>query len=300
MNAHKRRVSSKSSESAATVVLLVPTMILVGVVLFVPTIYVAIYSFFDWDPNGSSPFVGLDNYVDVLSSASFQTVMKNQAYLLLGMPLWVMVPLLITFLLYEDTKAPGLWRSIYFFPSVLSPALVGILFRTLLATDGPLNESLRLVGLDYLARDWLTSPHLVKPVIIVLVLWAGVGTGVVIFSAALSAVPVEIFEAAKIDGAGWWTRMWRIALPSIRDSIFLWMAFQVLALFLFMFGWIFVLTGGGPGLSSTTIDYLIYQEVFRSRFFPTAAAMSVLLILVLLVLLGLPAALVRRRFEATK
>lgn len=280
--------------------LLVPTMILVGVVLFVPTIYVAIYSFFDWDPNGSSPFVGLDNYVDVLSSASFQTVMKNQAYLLLGMPLWVMVPLLITFLLYEDTKAPGLWRSIYFFPSVLSPALVGILFRTLLATDGPLNESLRLVGLDYLARDWLTSPHLVKPVIIVLVLWAGVGTGVVIFSAALSAVPVEIFEAAKIDGAGWWTRMWRIALPSIRDSIFLWMAFQVLALFLFMFGWIFVLTGGGPGLSSTTIDYLIYQEVFRSRFFPTAAAMSVLLILVLLVLLGLPAALVRRRFEATK
>ncbi len=271
-------------------------MVLVGVVLFIPTLYVAFYSFFDWRPNRSSPFVGFDNYVDVLTSDSFQTVMTNQAVLLLGMPIWVIVPLMITFLLYEDTKAPGLWRTIYFLPSVLSPALVGILFRTLLATDGPINESLRAVGLGALAQDWLTTPSLVKPVIIVLVLWAGVGTGVVIFSAALSAVPTEIFEAAKLDGAGWWTRMFRIAVPSIMDSIVLWMAFQVLALFLFMFGWIYVLTSGGPGLSSTTIDYLIYQEVFRFGFFPTAAAMSVLMILVLLVLLGLPAALVRRRF----
>lgn len=293
----RRRTTSRRGETAATAVLLAPTVVLVGIVLFIPTLYVAFYSFFDWRPNRSSPFVGLDNYIDVLTSDSFQTVMTNQAVLLLGMPIWVLVPLMITFLLYEDTKVPGLWRTIYFLPSVLSPALVGILFRTLLATDGPINESLRAVGLGVLAQDWLTTPSLVKPVIIVLVLWAGVGTGVVIFSAALSAVPTEIFEAAKLDGAGWWTRMFRIAVPSIMDSIVLWMAFQVLALFLFMFGWIYVLTSGGPGLSSTTIDYLIYQEVFRFGFFPTAAAMSVLMILVLLVLLGLPAALVRRRFE---
>lgn len=293
----RRRMTSRRGETAATAVLLAPTVVLVGIVLFIPTLYVAFYSFFDWRPNRSSPFVGLDNYIDVLTSDSFQTVMTNQAVLLLGMPIWVLVPLMITFLLYEDTKVPGLWRTIYFLPSVLSPALVGILFRTLLATDGPINESLRAVGLGVLAQDWLTTPSLVKPVIIVLVLWAGVGTGVVIFSAALSAVPTEIFEAAKLDGAGWWTRMFRIAVPSIMDSIVLWMAFQVLALFLFMFGWIYVLTSGGPGLSSTTIDYLIYQEVFRFGFFPTAAAMSVLMILVLLVLLGLPAALVRRRFE---
>ena len=282
-------------DTTATVVLLAPSAILVGLVLFIPTAYVGFKAFFDWHPNGSSPFVGLENFIDVLSSDAFRSVMFNQFVLLLGMPLWILVPLMITFLLYEDTKLPGVWRTIYFLPAVLSPALVGILFRSLLGTKGIINTWLRSVGLESFALDWLTNPHLVKPVIIVLILWAGVGTGVVIFGAAMSAVPTELFEAARLDGAGWWARMIHIAVPSIRDAIYLYVAFQVLALFLFMFGWIFVLTGGGPGLSSTTIDFLIYQEVFRFGFFPTAAAMAVLMILVLLTLFGLPAALVSRR-----
>lgn len=268
---------------------------LVLAILYLPTIYVAFKSFFDWHPNGSSPFVGLANYVEVLSSDAFQTVMWNQFVLMLGLPLWVLAPLMITFFLYEDVKAPGVWRTIYFVPAVLSPALVGILFRSLLRVDGVVNTGLRSLGLDFLALDWLTDPHLVKPVISGLILWAQVGVGVVIFSAALSAIPVELFEAAELDGAGWWTRLLKIAVPSMRDAIFLWIAFQVLALFLFMFGWIFVLTSGGPGLSSTTIDFLIYQEVFRFGFFPTAAAMSVLMILTLLLIFGVPAALTRRR-----
>jgi len=210
------------------------------------------------------------------------------------LPIWVLTPLAISFLLYEDVKAPGVWRTIYFLPAVLSPALVGILFRALLGSNGVLNTALEAVGLDVFALGWLTEPSLVKPVIILLILWASVGVGVVIFSAALSAIPTEIFEAAKLDGASWWQRMRHVAIPSIRDAIILWIAFQVLSLFLFMFGWVYVLTGGGPGLSSTTIDYLIYQEVFRFGFFPTAAAMAMLMILALLLLFGVPALLTRR------
>lgn len=281
----------------ATLVLLVPTVVLVALVLFIPTAYVGFQSFFDWHPRGESPWVGLDNYVTVATSSSFQTVMGNQLFLLLGLPLWVLTPLAISFLLYEDVKAAGVWRTIYFLPAVLSPALVGILFRALLGSDGVLNTALETVGLDAFALGWLTEPQLVKPVIILLILWASVGVGVVIFSAALSAIPTEIFEAAKLDGAGWWQRMWHVAIPSIRDAIVLWMAFQVLSLFLFMFGWVYVLTGGGPGLASTTIDYLIYQEVFRFGFFPTAAAMAMLMILALLLLFALPAALTRRRTQ---
>lgn len=279
--------------------LLAPSAVLVVVVIFATTALVVGLSFTDWRPNRPVSFVGLDNFTSVLSSNAFRTVMWNQVVLLLGLPLWVFVPLAITFLLYEDVKAPGLWRTIYFLPAVLSPALVGILFRALLNTDGVLNTSLRAAGLDWLALDWLTNPHLVKPVIIALVLWAGVGTGVVILGAALSAVPTELFDAASLDGAGWWQRMIHIAIPSIRDALYLWCAFQVLALFLFMFGWIYVLTGGGPGLASTTIDFLIYQEVFRFGFFASAAAMSVLMIGALLGVLGLPAFLVRRRTRGT-
>jgi len=287
------------AEPARSALLVGPAVLLVAAILYGPTLYVGFQSFFDWRPNSPSPFVGLDNYLTVLGSDSFQTVMWNQFVLILGLPLWVIVPLMITFLLHKDVKAPGLWRTIYFVPAVLSPALVGILFRALLGSDGVVNAGLRKIGLDWLALGWLTEPHLVKPVIIVLILWAQVGVGVVIFSAALSAVPEELFEPAELDGAGWWTRLTRIAVPSIKDAIWLWVGFQVIAIFLFMFGWVYVLTGGGPGLASTTIDFLVYQEVFRFGFFPTAAAMSMLMVLVLLALFGVPAALVRRRMRGT-
>jgi ABC-type sugar transport system permease subunit len=282
-------------ERRAAAVLIGPAVVGVVLVLYVPTLYVAFRSFFDWRPNRQSPFVGFDNYSAVLASDSFRSVVKNQLFLLLGLPLWVIVPLLISFLLYEGTWLAVVWRTIYFVPGVLSPALIGILFRSMLATNGPVNEGLRSVGLDGLAQNWLSDPSLVKPVIILLVLWSGVGIGVVIFSSALSAVPTELFEAAQLDGAGWIQRMRYVAIPSIRDSIVLWAAYQVLALVLFMFGWIYVLTGGGPGLSSTTMDFLIYQEVFRFGFFGTAAAQAVLMVLAILAVLGLPALLTRRR-----
>ncbi|MGH3446254.1 MAG: carbohydrate ABC transporter permease [Nocardioidaceae bacterium] len=284
-------------ERTVGALLLGPAVILVVAVLFAPTIYVGVQSFFDWQPNRASPFIGFDNYVAVLGSDEFQQVMLNQAFFLLGLPVWIVVPLLISFLLYEKTWLPGLWRTIYFLPAVLSPALVGIMFRAVLAPDGPLNAALRSVGLGRLALDWLTNPDLVKPVIIGLILWASTGVGVVIFSAALSAVPRELFEVAALDGAGWLRRLWHVVIPAIRDSLALWVAYQVLSLFLFMFGWIYVLTSGGPGLSSTTIDYLIYQEVFRFGQFGTAAAEAMLMILVVLAILGLPAWLSRRRLK---
>ncbi len=278
----EKRKSIQMEGLIATLVLLVPSIILLAVTLFIPTGYVIFQSFFDWRPNFPSPFVGLENYITVLTSESFQTVMKNQFFFLLGMPLWIMVPLIITYFLYEDVKFASVWRTIYFLPSVLSPALVGIQFRSILGFDGVINTWFRSVGLDNLALDWLSNPNLVKPIIILLILWSGIGTGVIIFSAAMAAIPKAIFEAAKIDGVGWWARFFHIVMPMIKNSIALWGALQILSLFLFMFSWIYVLTSGGPGLSSTTIDYLIYQEVFRFGFFPTAAAMSVLLILTLL------------------
>ena len=295
MTSSRIGVGRSQRDRMSAPILLGPAGISVLAMLYIPTVFVAVMSFFRWRPGRSSPWVGFDNYATVLKSDAFRQVMKNQMVLLLGMPLWVLVPLAIAFLLYEGTWFASVWRMIYFVPAVLSPALVGILFRTLLAGDGPINEVLRKLGLGFLAKNWLTEPHLVKPVIIMLVLWAGVGTGVLIYSSALSAVPPSLFEAARLDGAGWYAQMRYIALPSIRDSIVLWAAFQVLALFLFMFSWVFVLTGGGPGLSSTTIDFLIYQEVFRFGFYGTAAAQASLMVLTILAVIGLPSLLTRRR-----
>ena len=116
----EKRKSIQIEGLIATLVLLVPSIILLAVTLFIPTGYVIFQSFFDWRPNFPSPFVGLENYITVLTSESFQTVMKNQFFFLLGMPLWIMVPLIITYFLYEDVKFASVWRTIYFLPSVLS------------------------------------------------------------------------------------------------------------------------------------------------------------------------------------
>jgi len=132
-------------------------------------------------------------------------------------------------------------------------------------------------------------------VLIVLLAWAGLGVGVVIFSAALSAIPVELFEAAEIDGASFWQRLRYVMLPNIRGTIELWVVFQVLSVFLFLFSWIYVLTAGGPGFSSTTLDYDIYQNSMNFGFFGTAAAESVYLLAMVLLVVFVGWLLVRRQ-----
>lgn len=276
MNAFMRNSWRASIDGG--LVLVLPAIILVGLVIFFPLLYVGFQSLHDWQPGGVSPFIGLDNYRALFADRDFWTVVGNQLFYLLGLPLWVLAPLVVAFALRDGVWCPGLFRSIYFLPAVMSPAIVGLIFRTLLTTDGPVNAALTAMGLGALAHPWLTDADYVKPVVIFLVLWVSFGTGVLIFSAAFAAVPTSIFEAAKLDGAGFWSEFWYIAVPSVKLTVSFWAMFQVISIFLFMFGWIYVLTGGGPGLASATMDFTIYQQFMRFGFYGTAAAQSVTLV----------------------
>ncbi|MGO4105425.1 carbohydrate ABC transporter permease [Leifsonia sp. YAF41] len=267
--------------------LLLPVVILEVALFFVPLVYIFFRSTYDWQPGGESTFIGIDNYTALFADPEFWEVVGNQLFYLLGLPLWVISPLIVAYLLRENVAKAGLFRSIYFLPAVMSPAIVGLVFRSLLSGDGPVNSFLNNIGLGEFALPWLTDAALVKPVIIVLVLWAGFGTGVLIFSSAFAAVPQSQFEAARLDGAGFWREFWYIAIPNIRSTIVLWTMFQVISIFLFMFAWIYVLTGGGPGLASTTMDYAIYQNFMRFGYFGTAAAQSVVLVVMILVVASL-------------
>ncbi|MGA8296948.1 MAG: sugar ABC transporter permease [Acidimicrobiales bacterium] len=266
-----------------SLLLLLPIVVLEVAVFLLPLIYITFKSFYNWQPGATSPFVGWTNYTTLFSQGAFWQVVRNQVFYLIGLPLWVLAPLLVAHMLRERVRFAGVLRTIYFIPAVMSPAIVGLVFRSLLADNGPLNASLTKIGLGFLAKPWLTDATLVKPVIIVLVLWGGFGTGVLIFSAALNAVPQEVFEAGRLDGTGFWSELWHIALPSIRPTVLLWTMFQVLAIFLFMFSWIFVLTNGGPGLESTTMDFYVYQTFFTFGFFGAAAAECVVLVIMVIV-----------------
>lgn len=277
--------------------LIAPAFLMVLIIFAIPTTVVILQSFFDWKPAGESPFIGFANYIELFTSPAFHQILFNQAVLLSGLPLFVLAPLVVSLLLFDRVKGAGVFRTIFFFPAVLAPPIVAIMMRAVLAEDGLINSLFRAVGLDALALPWLTDETLVKPTLIVILTWAGMGVGIVIFSSALSALPVEYVEAAMLDGATWGQRMRFIVLPELRPTLELWIAFQVISVFAFSFGWIFVLTSGGPNSSSATLDFSIYQNALKFGFFGLAAAESVFLLLIVGVLGAIRGLITRREHQ---
>ena len=267
-----------------------PMVLLVAVVVVYPAVVALGRSFYRWSPAGESPFVGLENYRDLLGSDVFRQVFANHGVYVLGLPLWVFLPLVVAVLLQDRVPKPHVFRMILLFPSILSPAIVGILFRGILAREGLLNAALEAVGLGTLTADWLGDASLVKFTIIGVIAWAYLGLGVFIFSAALMTIPKSLIEAGLVDGAGWWQRLRYIIIPQVRPTIAMWAFFQLIAVFLSIFPWIFVLTRGGPAYASATLDYSIYNAAIRDGRFGLASAMSVLLVLTVVALVVIAAA----------
>lgn len=271
---------------------LLPMIVLIGAVVFVPAGVAAFHSFTDWRPGGESPWVGLANYREFLSNPVTGEIVENTGVLLLGVPLWTALPLLLAFALHERTPATAFFRAVFFFPAVLSPAIIGIMFRGILAPEGLVNEVLLGLGVVGDPVLWLDDAALVKPTLILVLAWASVGAGTVIFSAAMTSVDKHLLEAATLDGAGWFNRLRYIVLPSIASVVAFWVVYQVVGVFLYVFGWIFILTRGGPGYASTTLDYDVYQNAFTNGLFGYASAQSMCLLVIaaIVVIVGFPLA----------
>jgi multiple sugar transport system permease protein len=272
---------------AGDLLFLAPALGLVGILLLYPIGTSIFRSFYDWQPGYSSPFVGIANYTKLAGSIVFQQIMRNEGEFLIGVPIWVFLPLVIALFLHDRVPIAGIVRTIVFFPAVASPAILGIFFRSVLSGTGLLNTILRDTGLGFLAQNWLSDPGLVKPVIIGVIAWATTGVGVVIFSAALSAIEPHLIEAADVEGASTLQKLRFVILPTLRPVIDLYAALMVLNVFVGLFAWIFVLTGGGPGFASTTLDYDIYQHALTYGQFGLAATESVYLLAVVIVLVVL-------------
>jgi ABC-type sugar transport system permease subunit len=270
--------------AAGDALFVLPALVLVGGLLLVPIGIGFVRSLYRWDPGYASPFVGIANYTELAGSMVFREIMRNEGVFLLAVPLWVLLPLAIALFLYERVPFAGLARTIIFYPAVASPAILGIFFRGVLAPTGLINSLLRSVGADGLARNWLADPNLVKPVLICVIAWASAGVGVVIFSAALSALDPSLLEAADVEGASGWQRLRFVVLPALKPVVDLYIALMVLMVFVGLFGWIYVLTGGGPGYASTTLDYDIYQHALTYGQFGLAAAESVYLFAIVIVI----------------
>ncbi|MCL6547552.1 MAG: sugar ABC transporter permease [Alicyclobacillus sp.] len=259
-----------------------------------PILYSFVMSFTNWPLIGKPQWVGVQNYVQVLSDPVIRTAFLNALlYMVISVPLQIVFGLLVA--LGLDRPLPGrtTLRLIYYLPVITSWVVVTYLFEYLFNTDyGMINWVLMSLHLIHSPIPWLADPTMAIVVAAVLGTWKGIGWAMMIFLAALQAVPDELHEAAALDGAGRWRRLRFVTLPSIRASLFFVAVLLVMGA-LQVFIQIFILTAGGPANESQVPLVYMYQQAFSYLNFSYAGALS-WLITVLIVALTLVQFLVFR------
>ncbi|MEV6074611.1 sugar ABC transporter permease [Streptomyces sp. NPDC052069] len=232
---------------------------------------------------GPAQWVGLDNFRNVLDDPLLWTAVENTALfaalaLVIGFP----VPLFLAVLIAELRRGGTLFRILAYLPVAIPPVVSVLLWKWFYDPDaGLFNQLLAHVGLG--PYPWLQSTDTAMLSIVLEATWAGFGSTVIIYLAALGSVPSELYEAAEIDGAGIWRRVWHITLPSLRGVILIMLLLQIIGT-LQVFTEPFVMTDGGPEDSTLTVLMLIYNYAFQNGDYGAATALSVLLALVLGVL----------------
>ena len=256
---------------------------LIGLLVFwlVPIIGSLLLSFSEWDIITPPEWVGLENYRDMIDDRTFWlSIRVTLKYLLLSVPLYIICGLLLSLLLNLTIRGINLFRTILFFPAVLSGVAVAVLWVALLNPDvGAVNELLRAIGIDDPPR-WLDSPTWAVPSVVLVGLW-GIGGGAIIYLAGLQNIPAQLYEASLLDGAGPLQRFRYVTLPMITPTLLFVLLTSLIEAFQ-VFDIAYVLSRGGQGgLGDSLQFYLInlWNEAFVNSEYGYASALAWVLVL---------------------
>nr|BFE61692.1 sugar ABC transporter permease [Dactylosporangium thailandense] len=255
--------------------------------VFVVSPYLQAFQVSTTNWRGLSPtwdYVGTGNFTRLLSDEYFWNALRHNAVLLAVLPVATIVLGLFfaSMLNIHGVRFGAVYRIVYFFPQVLSVAIIGVLWREMYAPNGGLvNGFLRAVGLGSLARTWLGDPDVAFWAVLVVMVWSNVGFYVVLFGAAMSSIPREIYEAVMLDGASRFTTLWRITVPLLWDTIQVaWVYLAIIALD--GFALVQIITNGGPGFSTDVVGLRLYNTAFGDAKFGYASAIGVAMFFVTL------------------
>ena len=230
----------------------------------------------------------LENFRVTWSDPAFRTALSHNGRLLLAVPVLVAVALLVAVLLYEGLRGWRFHRWAVFLPFVLPIPVIGVIFGQLLQFNGLANQLLRAFGLDRLAQDWLGQPRWVLWTMTGVIIWKELGFGVVLFLARLFAVPADMFEAGRIDGARFFRLHRFITVPQLMGVILFYVVIEAITMVSWVFNYVYVMTNGqgGPGDATQVAELYIYQTAFQYQSPEIAAAAAVSLFAVTLVLIS--------------
>lgn len=281
MAAHARR-ARRRRQILIAYAFLAPSLIIFLVFRHIPAVASLILGFFDWSLLAPPQFVGLSNYAALLHDSVFWLSLGNTAaYTLMTVPVDIVISLALAALV--NLKLPGLriFRLAYFIPVVTATAIISVVWRWLYQPSGLVNEVLHIFGVPMI--DWLADTRFALPAIAAMAIWQHVGFNMLIFLAGLQSIPIELEEAARIDGAGHWAVFRNVTLPLLRPVIVLAVILTTIGSFQ-VFDATYVMTNGGPFYATTTLVLYIYQQAFEQYSMGYAAAIAFVLFLIILVI----------------
>lgn len=257
---------------------LAPGLVLFGAFVLYPLARSAQFSLYEWDGLGASGWVGLANYADLLTDPVLRAAFGH-AFVLIAF--FALVPLglglgLAAILTRGRVRGLGVFRTVVFLPQVIAMVVVAVAWRQIYAPDGTLNGALRALGLDSLTRAWLGDYTWTLPAVGVVGTWVQLGLVTVLLMAGMAKIPREMYEAARLDGAGPVREFFAMTLPNVRAEMAVALTLTIVAA-LKTFDLVYVTTGGGPGNSTTVPAYEVYMRAFREGAVGSAAAIAVTL-----------------------
>jgi raffinose/stachyose/melibiose transport system permease protein len=245
----------------------------------------------DWDGVGRLRWTGLANYRELFTDEVFWASFRHNVVIIGAMAVVpTVLGLMLAYTLFDfvarrfGPRTAAVLRACFYLPQVLPIAVAGIVWAWILSADnGAVNAALDRIGLGSLAHDWLGDEKVALLSVSVVLVWVQLGFPLVVFLSGLQRIDPGLYEAAELDGASWWRRLWHITIPQIRPEIYVVLLWTTIAA-LKVFPPIYVLTKGGPGDATNVPAYYSYQNFFEKTHVGYGASVAVVLTLIVLVL----------------
>jgi len=256
--------------------------ILLLVFTVIPTVAALFLSFTNYNVFSPVDWVGLANYKQLIHDSNFWSAMKNTlTYWVLVTPALSILSIFLAVLVNRKMKGVSVYRLIYYFPVLVSVVVTAMLWKWMFQEDGIMNYLLSIFNIA--PAKWLTSKSMVMPSLAIVTIWQGLGYYMLFYLAGLQSISEELYEAADLEGAGFWKKQFYITFPLLRPVIFFVVVVSTMSAFK-EFTMMLTMTKGGPIGSSKTVVYMIYEKAFEQLDMGYASAISFALFLIILVL----------------
>ena len=286
----------KASKNGISVLFfLSPTLVIFLTFIIFPVFFSFYLSFQHWNMfSAEQSYVGLENYIRMFGDSEFWEVLKNTLIYTIGtVPFNMVLSLLAAYVLNRKLIGKKIIRTAFFAPVIISPVAAAVIWRWMYDPNfGLINYVLSFFGIK--GPNWLNDPNSAMFALILMAVWKTFGINMVLFSAGLQGIPESYYEAAEIDGAGRWSKFWKITIPLLSPTTFFIMVMSIIGSFQ-VFDIVYVLTSGGPLGSTKVLVFYLYEHSFKFFEMGYASAVAYVLFTILIILTLLQVKYMRTR-----